>query len=157
CKIRLAHGPPLWLVRAAPLASRTHGSLRGGHALLPGAQLAAVDVGVVHRVSLCVEPERRWEFFGACGGVPCNYFRGAGRPVCETLWRTAQRSVRPVFWHGWIRRLCVCDTWVDAAGGDSVYCALGNCRTCGAVTDGAARGSFLSGKAARGDQFAARG
>src|ERR1700731_2482943 len=53
-EIRLAHGQSPGGPQAVAFACATCGTFVGGHSVLPGAQLASVDVGVLHRVSLCV-------------------------------------------------------------------------------------------------------
>src|SRR5207248_8090124 len=90
---RLAHGKSSGVTEASERKSRTRRACRGDDALLSGAQLATFDVGALHRIPLRVEPPGRWAFPGRGRCLRGAGFRNNGRPVCKTLWRTAQPFV----------------------------------------------------------------
>src|SRR6266516_417622 len=150
---------------ANPLGSlnllRSHPELAGLSVVttlyLPRPQLASVDVGALYRVSLHLEPARRRTFTRRRGSVRGGRFRRAGRPVCQTLRRAAQRALRLVVWHSRLRGIRSRQPRLDDARRHSFDSTVGHRCSRHAIADVPARGPLVSRQAARSHQFPSRG
>src|SRR6266853_2258590 len=155
-QVSLAHGESDGGAYTVAIPCGACGTFGGSHTLLPRTQLASFYVGPLYRVSLRMEPPRRWPFARRGGRLRCACVGRAGRSLCEALWRAAKPVVRLVLRDTWICGVRAGSARVDDSCRYSVHCIVGDRRSRGAVADGATCRSLVAGQVTRSDQLVAR-